>query len=1298
MRKGSRVLSILVVLFSLLVITTTTFAAEPYSGGQHTQPLITQPIDETHLVTLGGNTRSEANANNDRGPVADNLPMEHIQLVLQRPAGLEKQLETLIAEQQHNGSSYYHKWLTPKQFGEKYGVSPQDVIKLTTWLESHGFRVDSVFNSGMAMEFSGTAAQIKEAFHTEIHNLEVDGQPHIANMSDPKIPAALAGVLKGVYSLHDFMPHSMMKKRTNLNIVLDGTLYYALAPPDLATIYNLNPAFAAGYTGAGQTIVVIEDTNILNASDVATFRSAFGLSGYTGTFTQINPTGAATCTNPGVNGAEDEAALDAEWSGASAPNANIVLASCRSLLAAVQNVVNGATPPNVMSISYGECESENGASSNLSYNNAYQQGASEGVSIFVSSGDESAASCDANRAAATHGIAVSGFTSTPYNVSVGGTDFGDTYEAAVGGPPVSTYWSATNSATFGTALSYMPEIPWNDSCASYLLYSLEGFSQAYGASGFCNDTTIPGTNFRSTASGSGGPSNCATGAPAAGQTGVTGGTCAGYPKPSWQSGLVGNPSDGVRDIPDVSLFAANGLWNHFYVFCMTDTAEGGAPACDYTNATDVNDLAAGGTSFSSPIMAGIQALINQASGEGFQGNPNPRYYALAGLEYGATGDSACNSSLGTGANSSCVFYDVTLGDMDVNCDEDVSRGAVVGTFNCFGSAANGATVTEQGALSVSNSALQIAYGTSTGWDFSTGIGTVNAYNLIQNWTSVVTTTAVTSSQNPSTYGQSVTFTATITPAIGSTETGSVQFVIDGVNSGSPVSVSSGTASLSISTLTAGNHTVTATYSGDSNYSGSSATLSGGQTVNQATNTVTFTTPAPASAEYGSSFTVAASGLGTGAITYTSDGVVCTNSGATYLMISGSGTCTVTATQAADTNYQAASSSEYVAAQPAVGSVGVSLTSGSNPSTYGDSITFTATVTSDTGAVKGRRTTKRPRDLNGSVAWSANTGCASSGVSGNSGQTATCTTSILGGGSDTVTATYTANDSNHTTASGSINQTVNPASQTITVTTSAPSTAIDNSSFTIVASASSGLPVSFASSGTCTNSAGTYTITAGARPGTLCHETVSQAGNSNYSAATAVSETTTVVGPTPPTVSFTGPSPATAPYGSSFTVTASSVNDASVPVITTSTGSICQITGSSTSGTTVTSTVQMLSGSNVCDLAANWAVNTVYKAAVKNLDIRATKVTTTPSFTGAPATANNGGTFTVTASSNSSATPSITTTTPAECSIVSFSSNGPGSYQATVTVLKATGTCKLKAVWPTNADYTEASANQSTTAQ
>ena len=235
-----------------------------------------------------------------------------------------------------------------------------------------------------------------------------------------------------------------------------------------------------------------------------------------------------------------------------------------------------------------------------------------------------------------------------------------------------------------------------------------GYSPTYGSTSLCNDPLF-GPSFTTTVAGGGGPSQCATGTPST--PGVVSGSCAGWPKPSWQS-VLGNPKDGVRDTPDVSLFAADGLWSHYYVFCWSDTANGGA-GCGSDPSTW---NPAGGTSFASPIMAGIQALINQKAG-GPQGNPAPIYYQLAAAEYGSSGNSSCNSSNGNAVASSCIFYDVTLGDMDVDC---------VGP-NCY--LGDGSV----GVLSTSNSLFAPAYGTTVGWDFATGIGSVNAANLVNNW-------------------------------------------------------------------------------------------------------------------------------------------------------------------------------------------------------------------------------------------------------------------------------------------------------------------------------------------------------------------------------------------------------------------------------------------------------------------------------------------------------------------------------------------------------------------------------------
>jgi subtilase family serine protease len=673
-------------------------------------PTVNTAINDHQTVELAGNTRPEATLANDRGMVADSLVLDHMQLLLKRPAETEAALVAHIDALHDPASPEFHNWMSAAELGVKYGPAASDVAAVASWLGSHGFEVSSIPAGRMMIDFSGTAAQVREAFHTEIHQISADGVTHIANMSNPRIPAALSGVIAGIVSLTDFRPHTNFHARPAYTFTNSNGTFQTVVPADLATIYNINPLFSAGISGQGQTIVVIEDTNVYSTADWTTFRSTFGLSGYTaGSFTQVHPTGSSACSNPGtVAGNEEEATLDAEWASAAAPSAKIELASCKDSLTtfgglvALQNLLNGSSPPAVVSISYGECETANGATANAAYTTTYQQAVAEGVSVFVSSGDAGGASCDQNKAKATHGIGVSGFASTAYNVAVGGTDFGDTVAGTN-----NTYWNTSNTSAYGSAKSYIPEIPWNDSCASVLIANFEGYPTTYGAAGFCNSTA--GKPFLSTAGGSGGPSACATGKPSTKD--VVGGTCKGIAKPSWQV-IVGNPADGVRDIPDVSLFAANGVWGHYYLFCDTDSRDGAV--CSGSPSTWSG---AGGTSFASPIVAGIQALVNQKQGAR-QGNPNPTYYRLAAAEYGAGGSSICNSSKGNAAATSCTFYDVTTGDMDVNC---------TGAHNCYLPSGT------NGVLSTSTTSYLPAYGTNVGWDFSTGIGTLNAANLANNW-------------------------------------------------------------------------------------------------------------------------------------------------------------------------------------------------------------------------------------------------------------------------------------------------------------------------------------------------------------------------------------------------------------------------------------------------------------------------------------------------------------------------------------------------------------------------------------
>jgi hypothetical protein len=697
-------------------------AALAQTPGGRAQALITQAVNDGNLLGLAGNTRPEAqNPANDRGRVDDATPMPHLMLQLRRPAAQEQALATLIDQLHDPQAPNYHHWLTANDIGAQFGPAASDVATATNWLTQHGFTVTTVYPNGMAIEFSGTAGQIRSAFHTEIHNLSVNGAAHFANTTDPQIPAALAPLVAGVTSLNDFRPLPQVVHQPQATGDFDKNGNFYITPPDLATIYNFNQAFNGGITGKGQTIYLVEDSDIYTnggtVNDWATFRTGFGIpvANYPGaSLTTIHP----NCTDPGVNGNETEAIIDAEYASAAAPSAAIVMAVCNNFVAMLQTMFNSPQtyPPAIMSISYGQCEALNGAANNAAFRNVYQTGVAEGWSIFVSAGDQGAGGCNFGGQTVTDGVAVNGLGSTIYNVAVGGTDFGDTFAGQN-----NTYWNSTNTATFGSALSYIPEIPWNTTCGSQLFATFKGFAATYGASGFCNSSFVATTSngfYLKNWAGSGGQSLCAQGSPAV--SGVVSGTCAGWPKPSWQNGFLGNPADAVRDLPDVSMFASFGPWRHAYAICFSDTANQGT-LCDGT-ATGWS-TGWGGTSFGSPIWAGIQALINQYTGS-IQGNPNPVLYKIAGLQFGPNGNAACFSGNGNTVNSGCIFYDVTQGDMDVPC---TSNPSTANYYNCFLPSGT------YGVMSSNNNAYAPTFGTGTGWDFATGLGTVNVYNLILNW-------------------------------------------------------------------------------------------------------------------------------------------------------------------------------------------------------------------------------------------------------------------------------------------------------------------------------------------------------------------------------------------------------------------------------------------------------------------------------------------------------------------------------------------------------------------------------------
>jgi subtilase family serine protease len=687
------------------------FASLALAQTASVQSRITQAIDENNLVVLKGNTHPLANARFDRGEAPGSLPMNRMLLVLKHNPEQEAAVKQLIADQQNQSSSNFHAWLTPQQFGQQFGPSDADIQTISSWLQSRGFQVANVSQGRHIIEFSGTASQVGAAFHTSIHHYNVDGEDHWANSSDPSIPAALASVVTGVKSLHNFNAKSAAHyaglfrrtkdgntvKLSGPNFTFAGGTEFALGPTDFATIYNVLPLWNAGIDGTGESIAIVQESNI-NISDVHQFRALFGL--------PVNdPEVVLDGPDPGIDpNVEPEAVIDVTWSGAVAKGAKIKLVVSASTnttegidLSAVDIVDNNIAP--ILSMSFGQCELHLGTAGNQFWNAVWQQAAAEGISAFVSAGDGGSAGCDNFDSAsrARDGLAVSGDASTPFNIAVGGTDFlGDFTNPA-------QFWSATNDPTTqSSALSYIPEIPWNDSCADPI-FALIGFTDPIAA---CNNAGLAG--FLNIVGGSGGQSSCIT------STGGALSSCGGgYAKPSWQTG-VGVPADGVRDMPDVSLFASNGFLGSFYIICEADLSADGT--CNL-NAPFEDFAGFGGTSVSSPAFAGILALVDQKT-HSRQGNANFVLYKLAAQENLAN----CNSTGASLPASSCIFNDITFGSNAVPC--------ATGSPNCVTEGTD-----KIGVLS--------GFNAGTGYDFATGLGSVNATNLVNNWKSITFTPTVT---------------------------------------------------------------------------------------------------------------------------------------------------------------------------------------------------------------------------------------------------------------------------------------------------------------------------------------------------------------------------------------------------------------------------------------------------------------------------------------------------------------------------------------------------------------------------
>ncbi|HET9793700.1 MAG TPA: S53 family peptidase [Thermoanaerobaculia bacterium] len=464
-------------------------------------PAAALPREDEPRVAFSGNVHPAIGEARDAGPVDPAFPMRRMILVLGRRAGAEAQIGALLAAQHDPASPLYHRWLTPEEFGERFGIGDDELGRVLGWLQENGFAIDEVAKGRGWIDFTGTAAQVENAFGTPIHEFTSGGAIRHANVADPSVPARLSPAIVGIASLHDFPKRSYRAAGAGSPEYSNGGTH-CLAPADFARIYDLEPLYAQGIDGTGQKIAIVGRVQI-DVADVRNFRSRFGLP-------VRDPLVLVNGPDPGFwdKGEEQEADLDVQWAGGVAPGAQVTLVVSQSTDAtdgvdlSAQYIVEHNLAA-VMSTSFGECESDMGTTNLTFYQHLWTQAAVQGITSFVSSGDTGFAGCDGGQDLKPTGAAVNGVASSDHVVAVGGTQFDE-------GGQTTLYWTDKPDAATGlSAVSYIPEKGWNE-------------SQAAGGHGLW-------------ASG--------------------GGASAFRAKPSWQAG-PGVPADGKRDLPDVSLAAA----------------------------------------------------------------------------------------------------------------------------------------------------------------------------------------------------------------------------------------------------------------------------------------------------------------------------------------------------------------------------------------------------------------------------------------------------------------------------------------------------------------------------------------------------------------------------------------------------------------------------------------------------------------------------------------------------------------------------------------------------------------------
>ncbi|MGC2247064.1 MAG: protease pro-enzyme activation domain-containing protein [Terriglobales bacterium] len=823
-------------LLSILLLSTFSFAAADRIGG---------PIIVGQNVRMGGGVPMQARNATDEGQVDPSMQMSYITLLTTPSAAQKKAISQLLADQQNPHSASYHKWLTPAQYAERFGLTQNDMNKLTGWLESQGFTIVRTARGRNWIAFSGTAAQVEATFQTEIHNFNANGETHFANVTPISIPKALSGIVTGLRGLNNFRPKSQARRAVPAYSFSGGN-YQFIAPGDITTMYDIATLYNNGIDGTGQKLVVAGETGIYQ-SDLTNFRQNFGLSAIsctvsgdiitacnTSNFKYVLVNGTAT----EIYGDLPEADLDIEWSGATARKAQVIYVTANSNTGttwdswyyAVDN--QDTLGESVITMSYtSPCELAEdpgtGEFTIFSDEAELAQANAEGITFMNSAGDSGVAECDYQASLAEYGYAAAYPASSQYVTGVGGTLIPYTEYG-------SQYWSTSNGTGGGSAISYIPEQAWNDS----LEFAI--FCEANKTAGICQDNGVGAgplltdwdlmqENVIGIAAGGGGVSNCVV-------QDANSVCTSGFGQPAWQSGLdinainpngSGTTNTPARFYPDVSLLASAN-WPGYLV--CTQTSPGAGSTCD-SPTTGIQDLLTqcltdhhsdycsiyGGTSVSAPIFAGMVALLNQyVVAQGIQltpglGNINQTLYTLA-ANNATNGAFNPVTTAATGSYSNGAFCDPgkpvgPSGDPWPTALECPSSGTNLLSFNAYD------------------------YDPTTKYNLAVGLGSVNLSHLATalGATGASTTTTVSSSENPSNLGDSVTFTATVTTTGTETPSGTVTFK-DGtatLGTGSLGCVCNGivnsaTTTYTTSALKAGSHSITAVYSGDSNNASSTS--------------------------------------------------------------------------------------------------------------------------------------------------------------------------------------------------------------------------------------------------------------------------------------------------------------------------------------------------------------------------------------------------------------------------------------------------------------------------------------------